>query len=196
MQIRMKSAAKRDSLQSGLTECVAIKLRSALFMALIMVAAPALADKLVFDHRLVPALKAVLDGGDPAMISYDDRNPRNVVDVIAVRGKSAQEWQEALVIIARMPDKKIASPADWMAQLQRDALKQCKAEFKILAQDASSITFERRSTGCRAGYPPVALYRIVQGKPSLFLLAAMTKDDFSQTARSEWLAMMASAHLE
>ena len=159
-------------------------------------AVPVLADKLVFDHRLVPALKAVLDSGDPAMISYDNRNPRNVVDLIAVRGKSAQDWQEALVIIARLPDRKIATPAQWLAQLQRDAAKQCPAVFTTLAQDANSITFERRSTGCRAGYPPVALYRVAAGKPSLFLLAAMSKTDFTPSARAEWLALMASAHLE
>ena len=163
---------------------------------LALCAAPLLADKLVFDHRLVPALKAVLDSGDPAMISYDNRNPRNVVDLIAVKGKSAKDWQEALVIIARLPDKKIATPADWLAQLQRDAAKQCPAVFTTIAQDASSVTFERRSTGCRAGYPPVALYRVAAGKPSLFLLAAMTKTDFSPAARAQWLALMASAHLE
>lgn len=170
--------------------------RISLLFPLALVAVPALADKLVFDHRLVPALKAVFDAGDPAMISYDDRNPRNVIDVIAVRGKSAQDWQEALIIIARMPDRKIATAGDWVAQLQRDAVKKCPARFTVLAQDANSVTFERRSTGCPPGYPPVALYRVVAGKPSLFLLAAMTKTDFSPAARSEWLAMMASARLE
>ena len=173
-----------------------IRARLLFGFVLALCAAPLLADKLVFDHRLVPALKAVLDSGDPAMISYDNRNPRNVVDLIAVRGKSAQDWQEALVIIARLPDKKIVTPADWRAQLQRDAAKQCPAVFTTIAQDANSVTFERRSTGCRAGYPPVALYRVAAGKPSLFLLAAMTKSDFSPAARAQWLALMASAHLE
>jgi Holliday junction resolvase-like predicted endonuclease len=173
-----------------------VRSRMLTFLSLALIAVPALADKLTFDHRLVPALKAVLDAGDPAMISYDDRNPRNVIDVIAVRGKSAQDWQEALIIIARMPDRKIATTADWVAQLQRDAIKKCPARFTVVAQDSNSVTFERRSAGCPAGYPPVALYRVVAGKPSLFLLAAMTKTDFSPAARDEWLAMMASARLE
>ena len=171
-------------------------LRTLLLFFLALVGAPVLADKLVFDHRLVPALKAVFDAGDPAMISYNDRNPRNVIDVIAVRGKSAQDWQEALIIIARLPDRKIATTGNWVAQLQRDAAKKCPGKFTVLAQDANSVTFEQRSTGCPPGYPPVALYRVVAGKPSLFLLAAITKTDFSPAARSEWLAMMASAHLE
>lgn len=173
-----------------------MKLRLAVALALLACAAPALADKLVFDYRMVPALKAVLDSGDPAMISYDNSNPRNVVDLIAIEGKSARDWHQALVIIARKPDRKIASPADWKAQLEADAARQCPAQFAVLASDANSVTFERRSTGCRAGYPAVALYRVVQGQQSLFLLAAMSKDDFTPQRRGEWLAMMGSAHLE
>lgn len=192
----MNLAEKRSSLRMRNRKGLAIKLRSIVFLGLALMAAPALADKLVFDHRLVPALKEVLDAGDPAMISYDDRNPRNLVDIIAVRGASAKDWQEAMVIIARMPDSKITSPATWLAQLQREANKKCPATFTMLAQDAVSITFERRSVNCPAGYPPVALYRVVQGKPSLFMLAAMSKTDFSSEARSQWLSLMASAHLE
>lgn len=170
--------------------------RIMLGIALALVGAPLLADKLVFDYRLVPELKAVFDGGDPAMLSYDGRNPRNLVNVIAVRGKSAKEWDEAMVIIARTPDAKIATVEGWLAQLQSDAAKQCPSRFTVLSRDEISLTVERRSTGCKAGYPPVALYRIVKGAPSLFMLAAMTKTDFTQAARSNWLSLMASAHLE
>lgn len=173
-----------------------MKLRLALLVTLLACAAPALADKLVFDHRLAPPLKAVLDAGDPAMIHFDDSNPANVVDIIAVRGKSAKDWTEALVIIARVPDKVITSPVDWLAQLKRDAAKRCQAEFTIIAQDAGSITFERVSTGCPKGYPVHALYRVVAGKSSLFLLAAMTKGSFAPGSREQWLALMGSAHLE
>jgi hypothetical protein len=173
-----------------------MKLRLAAMFALLICASPALAERLVFDHRVVPPLKAVFDSGNPAMVSYNDSNPANVVDVIAVRGKSASDWTEALVIIVRMPDKAIATPADWLAQLKRDAAARCPAEFTVLAEDATSLTFERRSTGCPAGYPPVAIYRLVAGKTSLFLLAAMAKDGFAPGSREQWLAMMATAHLE
>lgn len=162
---------------------------------LIMAAAPALADKLVFDHRLVPALKAVLDAGDPAMTAYNGRNPANLINVMAVRGRSASDWDEALIIITRVPDPAIASPDAWQAQIARDAARQCPAVITPVARDSISITFERRSTGCRKGYPAVALYRVVQGR-SLFLLAALSKTDFTPERRAEWLALMASGRIE
>ena len=165
-------------------------------VGLLLLAAPALAEKLTFDHRLSPALKAVLDSGDAGMIDYNSANPRNVVDLIAVRGKSAKDWTEALVIIARTPDRKMRDAADWTAQLQREAKAKCTSTFTELARDDRSITFERRSVGCPSGYPPIALYRAIAGQHSLFLLAVLVKDDLSESSRGQWLAMMSSAHLE
>ena len=173
-----------------------MKRRAALFAALLLMAAPALAEKLSFDYRLSPPLKAVLDSGDAAMIDYNASNPRNVIDLIAVRGTSAKDWTEALVIIARTPDKKVASAAAWAGELQREAQAKCTSAFTEIARDSMSVTFERRSTGCPAGYPQTALYRAVQGKRSLFLLAVLVKDDLTETARGQWLALMSSAHLE
>ena len=170
--------------------------RFALFAGLLLLAAPALAEKLVFDHRLSPPLKAVLDSGDASMIDYNNANPRNVIDVIAVRGKSAQDWTEALVIIARTPDRKVHSAADWTSELQREAKAKCASTFTELARDAASITYERRSAGCPAGYPATALYRAIAGKHSLFLLAVLVKDDLTESSRGQWLALMSSAHLE
>ncbi len=173
-----------------------LKLRIAAFVGLMLLASPAFAEKLVFDHRLSPALKAVLDSGDASMIDYNSANPRNVIDVIAVRGKSARDWTEALVIIARTPDRKVRSAADWTAQLQREAKGKCKSSFTELARDEISITYERHSVGCPKGYPPIALYRAIAGKHSLFLLAVLVKDDLSESSRHQWLAMMSSAHLD
>ena len=172
------------------------RLRLALFAGLLLVAAPALAEKLVFDHRLSPPLKAVLDSGDAATIDFNNANPRNIIDVIAVRGKSAQDWSEALVIIARTPDRKVNSAGGWAAELQREAQRKCSSTFTELARDEISITYERRSVGCPAGYPVTALYRAIAGKHSLFMLAVLVKDDLNEKSRQQWLALMSSAHLE
>lgn len=170
--------------------------RTVALIGLLLLAVPASAEKLVFDHRLSPPLKAVLDGGDAAMIDYNNANPRNVTDLIAVRGKSAHDWTEALVIIARTPDGKVRNAGDWTAQLQREATAKCKSIFTELARDQISITYERRSTSCAGDYPRIALYRAIAGKHSLFLLAILVKDDLSEPARRQWLAVMSSAHLE
>ena len=181
---------------SGMGWTAKLNLRIAALLGLLLLAGPALAEKLVFDHRLSPALKAVLDSGDAAMIDYNTANPRNVIDLIAVRGTSAKNWTEALVIIARTPDRKVSSAAEWTAQLQREAKAKCASTLTELARDATSITYERRSIGCPAGYSPIALYRAIGGKRSLFLLAVLVKDDLSESSRRQWLAMMSSAHLE
>lgn len=173
-----------------------MRLRLPAFAVLLALSAPAAAERLVFDHRLSPPLKAVLDSGDGAMVHFDGSNPRNIVDVIAVRGKSAADWKEALLIIARSKAKKVKDAPSWQEELRRDALRKCPATFEPLAQDANSITFARTSQGCPADYPVDAIYRVVAGKTSLFLLAVMAKDSISPAARAEWIALLGSARLE
>lgn len=163
---------------------------------LALTAVPALADKLTFDHRLHPALKAVFDGGEQDMILFNDKNPAYVTDLIVVRGKSVRTWTEAMIIIARKPDAKARTVSEWLAELKRQAEAQCPSAFTIIAEDATSVTFERRSHGCPTNFPEAAIYRIVQGKPSLFLLGAMSKDGFTAESRQNWLALLASAALD
>ncbi len=163
---------------------------------LLIAAAPAIAEQLTFDHRLSPPLKAVLDADDPAKIAYNAKDPRFVTDLIAVRGASAQDWTEALMIIARTPRGKVRSARDWAEELRDDAARHCAGTLTTLAEDEASITLQRRSTGCPADYPPFAIYRVVAGKRSLFLLAAMSKDAMGDDAQAQWRAVLASAHIK
>ena len=173
-----------------------MKLRLAACLGLALVAAPAAAEKLTFDHRLSPPLKAVLDAKAPGMIEYNDKNPRHVVDVIAVRGKSARDWTEALIITARTPDRKVRTAPEWMAQLREEAQRRCPSEFTTIAEDANSVTLERRSSGCAAKYPPYAMYRAVAGSRSLFLLTVAVRDEIGGQSRLQWLDLLASARIE
>ncbi|NBW75265.1 MAG: hypothetical protein EBR34_05630 [Sphingomonadaceae bacterium] len=173
-----------------------MKLRLALFVGTLLLAAPANAERLKFDHRLSPPLKAVFDGGDPAMIDFNDKNPRYVTDLIAIQGKSAKDWIEALLIVARTPDKKVRTVAEWVAELQAEGQRRCASQFRTLAEDPASTTFERRSSGCASGYPPVALYRVVAGKNSLFLLGFLHKAEPSPQEEEQWRAVLASATID
>lgn len=163
---------------------------------LLLLASPASAERLMFDHRLYPPLKAVLDSGDQDMVLFDASNPRYIVDRIAVSGKSAKRWTEALEIIARTPAKNVKTVADWMAELRAKANPKCGYDVKILAQDANSITFERRVPDCQDERAPIVLYRIVGSKQSLFMLAVLEKAEPNEEVRKQWLALLASARLE
>ncbi len=173
-----------------------MKYRLAALLGALLLASPANAERLKFDHRLSPALKAVFDANDPGMIDYNDSNPRYVTDLIAIEGRSAQDWTEALLIVARTPDKKVRTVADWVAELQQESQKRCASTFRTIAADPGSATFERRSEGCRQGYPPTAVYRVVSGKRSLFLLGFMKKNELAEATRQQWLAVLASATID
>lgn len=174
-----------------------MKLRIGLGLFLLGLAGPAMAERLTFDHRLQPQLKQVLDSGDASRIDYNAANPRYVVDRIAVQGTSPADWTELLEVIARTPARNMRTAQDWMDELRRQADARCPNRIEIIAQDAASITFERRSQQTCAGEPArSSLYRVVAGKRSLFLLAVHDKGGLSETARRDWLAMLASAHLD
>lgn len=162
----------------------------------LLLASPASAEKLMFDHRLYPPLKDVLDSGNQDMVLFDASNPRYIVDRIAVTGPSAKRWTEALEIIARTPAREVKTPADWMAELRAKVDPKCGYDAKILTQDDNSITFERRVSDCPDERAPVAIYRIVGSKRSLFMLAVLEKRELTEEARKQWLALLASAHLE
>jgi hypothetical protein len=170
-------------------------LRMALLM-LMTIAAPAMAERLHFDHRLYPPLKAIFDTNRQEMIYFNNSDPKYVVDRIAIQGKSADDWTEALNIISRTPSRGVKNADDWLAEIRAQSANACPGQFEILARDGNSITFSKRSTNCGNDKIQFSLYRIVAGKRSLFLLNAVYRDDMTDAARQQWLALLQSARLE
>jgi len=156
----------------------------------------AFAEKLTFDHRTYPPLAAVLDSGRTEMIRFNDSNPKYVTDRIAVQGTSVDHWTEALDIIVRLRSSKMNSASDWAGQIQRAASALCPSTFTTIAQDDTSLTFERHSNGCPAGTPQSGLYRIVTGRKSLFMLNSLAMGEMSGVARQQWLDLLGTAHLD
>jgi hypothetical protein len=107
-------------------------------------------------------LQAVLDSGDAKMVDFDAQNPARLVDLIAVKGKSAANWTEALEIISIVRPKNLSDAQAWKAQLQAEALGRCPATFATLAEDSQSVTFERQSPNCPAERASFGLYRLVR----------------------------------
>jgi hypothetical protein len=168
----------------------------AILLALPMLAAtPAHAERLLFDHRIDSRIGAVLDSGRKEMVHYDESNLSYVVDRIAIQGASADNWTEALEIIVRTPDQATKSPSDWLQQIRDQPSTACSAQFTPLAQDETSLTFMRQSDACGGASAETALYRIVAGRKSLFLLGARYKGRMDEAARGQWLAVLASARV-
>ena len=107
-----------------------MKLHLAALLGAMLLTSPLQAERLKFDHRLSPQLKALFDSGDPGMIDFNDSNPRYVTDLIAIEGKSAKDWTEALLIVARAPDKKVRRISDWVSELQDESQRRCASQFR------------------------------------------------------------------
>jgi hypothetical protein len=173
-----------------------MKLRWIIALALLPLSGALHAERLEFDHRLYPPLRETLDSGDRAMIEFDSRNPQRLVDLIAIKGKSAHNWTEALEIVSIVRPADVAGARDWMELIKRQATARCPAAtFATIAEDANSVTFERRSPGCGAERASYGLYRLVAGKRSWFQLAVLVKGEVDPAAHDQWLALLASAHL-
>jgi hypothetical protein len=162
---------------------------------LLALATPARAERMLFDHHLDARIGAVLDSGRKEMIRYDSSNPAYVFDRIAIEGTSAENWTEALEIIVRTPGKAVRSPGDWVRQISAPAAAACPAEVTPLAEDATSWTVMRRSPACAGNPAETALYRVVAGRKSLFLLGARYKGAMPPETHARWLSILASARI-
>jgi hypothetical protein len=163
--------------------------------AIAAAATPAHAERLSFDHRLYPQLKAALDSGNGALVHYEGGNPKYLYNFIVVQGTSYARWTEGLEIITRLPARNMQTARDWLAELQAKLPRGCSAEVTVISEDATSLTFERRLSRCPANMAQSGLYRIVAGRRSLFLLGAHYKGEMTADMRSRWLALLASANL-
>ena len=173
-----------------------MKVRPAILFVLSMLASsPAHAERLLFDHQLYPQIGAVLDSGRKEMVLFDDRNPKYVFDRIAIQGTSAENWTEALEIIVRTPEKSVKSPQDWVHQIGATAIANCASQITPIAEDAASLTFMRQAPACAGAAAETALYRIVAGRKSLFLLGARYKGTMDPAMRERWLSVLASARI-
>jgi len=173
-----------------------MKVRPIVLLCALGMTSPAMAEKLTFDYRLYPPLKAALDSNRPELLESDQSNPRYLFNRIAIQGRSAQEWSEAIEIVARLKRGGVKDSKDWLGEMRQRMPAGCTSQFTTIGEDAVSLTFERRSTGCGPAIAETGIYRIVAGKSSLFLLAALYKGQMNEAMRRQWLDLMASAHLE
>jgi hypothetical protein len=166
-------------------------------IALALIAAPAQAEKLTMDHRINPRLNAAMEANRDGSIYFEDASPKYILDRIMVQGNSAQDWREALEIWVMPRGKMLRSAADWYATYRQHESAGCNGEWSEVARDDISVTFTRSYTDCPAGTGDMTgIYRMVLGKKTIYLLKALYRGEMDATSRQQWLALMASAHID
>ncbi|MEP7221375.1 MAG: hypothetical protein ABI673_01770 [Novosphingobium sp.] len=164
--------------------------------ASVIFAAPAQAEKLTMDHRLQPRLEAVMAANRDGSVYYEDARPKYVLDRIVIQGDSAQDWREALEIWVLPRGRNFRDAADWYAGYRQQESAACTGEWSAVAQDDRSATFTRQYRDCPPGSGPMSgIYRMVLGKKTVYLLKALYRGEMDETSRQQWLALMASAHI-
>jgi len=167
-----------------------------LAISLISMAQPAHAERLLFDHRANPDLKAVLDRKNDRLIHYEEKNGR-AFDRIVLQGQSAEtdDWTEALEITVSKRQRNLHSPADWFTAFRR-LRTPCPVEWSALASDELSLTFTGIASACAGRPARTAFYRVVLGQGSVYLLAAIVKGEVRPLQQQRWFALLVTARVE
>ncbi|MBC2666601.1 hypothetical protein H7F51_13840 [Novosphingobium flavum] len=160
-------------------------------------ASSAHAEKLELDRRLHLALNAALDRGGDDAVYFDASNPNRIFDRILIEGRSAErDWTEALELVTYVRDRALPDAAAWQRAFPAAGESACPASTTVLAQDDKSVTFAVEAPPCAVGPAFTGLYRVIYGKRTVYLAAGKRKAVMSPAQRAEWLALLASAHLE
>ena len=154
------------------------------------------AEKLEFDYRIYPPLKAAMDNQGDDTVYFDNTQPGRMFDRILVVGKSAEtDWIEALELVVTRRDAKARSPDEWYRKFRPAAETACPGNVAVLTRDDKSLTFALDATPCTGGTPLTALYRVFYGRKSVYVVGAKYKGKMAPTQREQWLALLASVHL-
>lgn len=173
----------------------ALRIAAAFLAAFAFFPAAARAEHLEFDHRLYPPLYAAVQDGKDDAIFFARLSPTHLVDRIMVRGRSPQDWDEAVEIDVQRRAPKVSTAQIWYAAFRTSQDKTCPSIWREIAADAASLTFSRITGNCQAMSRQTRLYRIVLGKRDAFLLSALNRREFTPTEQEQVLQMLASARL-
>ena len=161
-----------------------------------LAAMPAGAERLSLDHRLYPPLQAAMDNPHEGSVFYDESKAGRVLDRILVSGRSAErDWSEALELVVLARKGLAQTPQEWMVGFQPGRESPCPAQLSQLGEDGQSLTFALEASPCAGSQGLSALYRVVYGRKSVFVISAKYKGTMSAAQRQQWLALLGSARL-
>lgn len=168
------------------------------FLLVLLLALPtaAHAEKMVFDYRLYTPLSEALNSDDAGLILFNNDNPRYIIDLIAIRGKSAEEWAEALEIIVRTPKKDVQTIEGWAREIEGKLPTGCAIRKTEIHRDENSVTFSQDAPNCQEARSGTTIIRILKGKKSLFMLRFLIKGEADEATKDGWRAVLATARIE
>ncbi|MBS0393841.1 MAG: hypothetical protein JSR54_04400 [Proteobacteria bacterium] len=110
-----------------------------------------------------------------------------------IEGRSPTDWDTALEIVQTMRYDEPRTPAAWLDRFRQQSDPQCPSEWQVLAEDADSVLFERRSPECAPHVAQQALYRTIYGPVGVWLLICTQKGALDAPTRRECQALLESA---
>ncbi len=171
-------------------------MRLAFAALLALIPAGARAEQLVFDHVAHPALHAVVMSGREDAVYFEDRRPDHVLDRIVIRGRSPQDWDEALEILVKPHTPGQTGAQAWFDQWRASEDQACRSDWQVIAADQHSITFTRAAAQCPELAGQERIYRAMIGKKDAFVLGGFVRGVMPGEQRQQWLALFATARLK
>lgn len=170
-------------------------MRHALIALLTLIAAPAAAERLDFDPRVHAALAAAMADKSSDAVYFEDRRPRYLLDRILIRGRSAQDWDEALEIVVYPHPRNVTKAMQWYEPFRAAEDAACPSTWSVLTSEDTSITFTRSEARCTALAGQTRTYRAIVGKRDVFVLGGLNRGAIEPAVREAWLTLFATARL-
>lgn len=126
------------------------------------------------------------------ILLVENNEPISRYTLLVLEGESTDQWTEALEIIVTLRMNAPKKVKKWYKGFQKQGDSRCPSEWRLLAEERKSLTFERISEHCPPLEAQHALFRVLYGKPEVFLLIATVKGTMDETTRSHWLAVLKS----
>ena len=118
-----------------------------------------------------------------------------MLDRIAVRGKSADDWSEALEIVVLTRPRKIAALADWFSAWQQSEDAICTSAWQTLSATPATMSFARSDARCPAQAGQQRIYRALWGKKNVYLLSGIVRGSMSAAQRAQWQVLLDTAKI-
>ncbi len=152
------------------------------------------AEGVTWDFAANDRFNTVMAAEEP-IVYVEDREPLYVLQRFVVQGTSGVEWTEALEVLNTWRDDHPRKVAGWYARFKKQSDATCPGQWTVIAEDKTSLTFERITGACAEHEAQHAVYRVLYGEEQVFTLVATRKGGMDEVTRANWLTLLATAKI-